>query len=392
MGKRMIMLLVAGGFLVMITAISIWLTAYVYGSHRKKGWLGIGLGVFVVLLAITLGYQFNENALITTWMYWPGRWISVETYGLMIGIIVTLAIMAVLALVTALVNWRASKKTEVDGQSRRAFLRKAVLAVPAVSLVGASIESFEGASQLEITHHKLGLKGWPRELNDYRIGQMSDMHIGPFINCNDFEKALALVQAEKPNRLVITGDIIDDLAWMPQVRELVAKYNKIFPDGITYILGNHEYFHDVDYVLGEMRKSGATVLRNSSVKIHSGSKEVYLAGVDYPFSQKFWQRQAFFEKAMTGIPKEATTILLAHHPDFIEQGFNAGIPLTLGGHTHGGQLVVAGTSLIPLGTTYWKGLYKQNGLYGYISNGTGHWFPMRVNCPREISVFELYRA
>lgn len=58
----------------------------------------------------------------------------------------------------------------------------------------------------------------------------------------------------------------------------------------------------------------------------------------------------------------------------------------------GGQLVVADTSLIPLGTTYWKGLYKQNGFYGYISNGTGHWFPMRVNCPREISVFELYRA
>jgi predicted MPP superfamily phosphohydrolase len=55
-------------------------------------------------------------------------------------------------------------------------------------------------------------------------------------------------------------------------------------------------------------------------------------------------------------------------------------------------LVVAGKPLFPLPYTYMRGLYEQDGAYGYVSSGAGHWFPFRFGCPPEISVFRLYGA
>jgi len=95
--------------------------------------------------------------------------------------------------------------------------------------------------------------------------------------------------------------------------------------------------------------------------------------------------------ALSSIPAGACRILISHHPDFIEDAFAAGIPLTLTGHTHGGQVYLFGKSLLPVQYRYMRGIYRQNGLYAYVHVGTGHWLPFRVDCPPEIAVFTLTR-
>src|SRR5262249_56512246 len=84
----------------------------------------------------------------------------------------------------------------------------------------------------------------------------------------------------------------------------------------------------------------------------------------------------------------AFPILLAHHPHAFDAAAAAGIPLTVSGHTHGGQLMLTDTiGFGPLLYRYWSGLYRKpehNGVSLVVSNGVGNWFPVRTRAPAEI--------
>ncbi len=78
-------------------------------------------------------------------------------------------------------------------------------------------------------------------------------------------------------------------------------------------------------------------------------------------------------------------ILLAHHPHAFDMAADDGVPLTLSGHTHGGQLNItpkfgAGSLMFK----YWSGLYRRKDSALVVSNGVGNWFPLRINAPAEI--------
>ena len=67
------------------------------------------------------------------------------------------------------------------------------------------------------------------------------------------------------------------------------------------------------------------------------------------------------------------------------------IPLTLSGHTHGGQLMLTrqfGAGSIAF--KYWSGLYRKADSSLVVSNGTGNWFPLRINAPSEIGQIVLH--
>ena len=89
----------------------------------------------------------------------------------------------------------------------------------------------------------------------------------------------------------------------------------------------------------------------------------------------------------------AFPILLAHHPHAFDRAAAHGFPLTLAGHTHGGQVMLtpefgAGSAMF----RYWSGLYEKSGCALVVSNGTGNWFPLRVNAPAEIIHLTLRKA
>lgn len=384
-----------------------YLPLRLWGVPQKKRWFWSLLGIEIVAVFGAAYYQIAQGHLYHG--EWYGFWSdwTIEVYGYMIGAAVAVVLMAVLVGYGWL--WcRFCKPTKMastgatddpretiiadDGvanPSRRAFLKGAAIAIPAITIGGASVKAFEGAQNLVVTHHDLLFDSLPMYLKNYRIAQISDVHIGPFIDLHDFDEIAERVLAEHPDRLVITGDLIDNLDFLPGLCErLEALFPKI-PDGIDYILGNHEYFHNVPLILESFGALSMRVFRNSSLRLSGGSWPVYLAGVDYSFARSQAQRESYLEAALEGVLQEAFVVLLAHHPDFIGDAFKRNIPVTLSGHTHGGQINVADNSLVPVGTPYWKGMYRDGNNYGYVNNGTGHWFPVRMNCPREISVFRF---
>ena len=90
---------------------------------------------------------------------------------------------------------------------------------------------------------------------------------------------------------------------------------------------------------------------------------------------------------------DAFPILLAHHPHAFDPAVEAGLPLTLAGHSHGGQVMLTpGIGIGPLRFRYWAGEHERNGSHLVISNGLGSWFPLRVNAPAEILHITLRRV
>jgi hypothetical protein len=84
---------------------------------------------------------------------------------------------------------------------------------------------------------------------------------------------------------------------------------------------------------------------------------------------------------------------LAHHPHAFDAAAAAKIPLTLSGHTHGGQLMLSEQfGFGPAMFRYWSGLYRSGASQLVVSNGVGNWFPLRVNAPAEIIHITLRQA
>ena len=82
-------------------------------------------------------------------------------------------------------------------------------------------------------------------------------------------------------------------------------------------------------------------------------------------------------------------IHLIHHPHLWDH--TTEVPLTLAGHTHGGQLMVTKEiGFGPMMYRYWSGLYTRPATETtpmqalVVSNGVGNWFPVRVEAPAEI--------
>jgi len=256
-----------------------------------------------------------------------------------------------------------------------------------------SVNGVYDASDIIVRRHKLALPNFPANIGQLKIAQISDTHIGPFFSIEKLDQVLSMLQREKPDMLVITGDLIDNLDELTATMERLEKFHAALPQGVYFCLGNHEYFRDLARIRRAWSNSPATLLDNSSQLIFAGAQPVYLLGVDFPWvprgSSTDEKRQLYLQKAFSDVPEGAFSILASHHPDFIENAFQAGISLTLAGHTHGGQIGLFGQPVLPLRFKFVRGLYQQEQSYGYVSTGTGQWLPFRVGCPAEMSLFTL---
>ncbi len=361
------------------------------GVSKRKGlsyglWMGLGIGVVTIFLQ-RLMYEVHEGVVPSL-----VRPVLIELNGLVVALLGTFVVLSIFSVFYGLMRLGArsnSADSPID-ESRRNFFKRTAVVVPAVVGVTGSVAAFQGNGELQLRKIQLTLKDRPEVLKGYKIGQLSDIHLGPFIGMDKLKEMVDALASEHPNRVVITGDLIDDLGYLDEVADYLDSRVKDFPDGIDYILGNHEYRVDVERVWKRLSHTKMHMYRNSHQQILGGSRPVYLVGVDYHFKDDVQEENVrLLDKAMKGMPDNAYPILLAHHPNFIPEAFRRQIPLTLSGHTHGGQINLWGINLVPVYKPYWKGLYEEEGLFAYVSRGSGHWFPVRLNCAREVTVFTV---
>lgn len=288
------------------------------------------------------------------------------------------------------------KSSMTLAMTRRDFLHNTLAITPLVAFGLSTRGIYEAQTEMIVDRRSLTFPTLPPNLNGLKIAQISDTHLGPYFDLRKLDTVIKLIIEEKPDLLVITGDFVDDLNLLKPALDRINELHPLIPHGIYFCYGNHEYFRNIEFVRAELHKSRIVVLDNKSTLIVPGEKPFYLMGVDYPWANASQRginvsdskRQQCFAAASQNIPADAFKVLIAHHPDFLFDGFAAQIPLTLTGHTHGGQVVIRGKSLQST-YAYMRGLYQENGVYGYVNSGTGHWFPFRFGCPPEISIFTL---
>jgi len=244
--------------------------------------------------------------------------------------------------------------------------------------------------KVEITTPSIMLPSLPDGFNGYRIAQISDFHLGTWLDAQAMFDIVDLVNQQEPDLIAITGDFISfDLPkFLPDLVETLSNLKS--KDGVIAILGNHDHYTDAASIREVLRRCQIFELKNQVYSIQRGSSKLFFAGID-----DYMTGHSDLQKTISNIPQgENTVILLAHEPDFADISAASGrFAMQISGHTHGGQicLPIVGNLYLPrYGRKYPSGKYLVEDMVLYTNRGLGtSWLKFRINCPPEITVFHL---
>lgn len=233
-----------------------------------------------------------------------------------------------------------------------------------------------------------------RELNlpfgrSLRVVQLTDIHAGVYMTRAEMRRFADKVNALHPDVFVLTGDYItNSMVFFQGCAEEMARVRTRY--GTFASMGNHDHWHgDLAEFRRIFQERGIHLLVNSRQEIRTGQGAFAIAGID-----DLLAGDPDLKATLHGLDSSTPTILLSHRPEIFPEAAARGVPLTLSGHYHGGQIKVPlaewGVSLAHLRTPYAEGLFRINSSRLYVSRGIGSTFtPIRLNVPPEITLLHL---
>lgn len=244
-----------------------------------------------------------------------------------------------------------------------------------------ALNAFLGPSLNKIN---LSVEKLPRGLEDFKIVQISDLHIGATTDRHYVSKLVKKINDLQADLVCLTGDIGDGRAKDFQ-NEILALGDLRSSYGSFFVTGNHEYYWNAQEWISAFEEVGIKPLINDSATLFHGSEKLLVAGVPDPVSRiipmldnpNFSDNQAGFK------------LLLSHRPDVAPDASKAGFHLQLSGHTHGGQFF-PWTFILRFVHKFYKGLYRVQGMWVYVNCGSAAWGPpLRLGTSSEITLFRL---
>lgn len=232
------------------------------------------------------------------------------------------------------------------------------------------------AERIDDVSLELALPGLARAV---RLVQLSDVHVGSRDGAF-LERVVEQARAHAPELVVITGDLLDESR--VGVTDLAALAR--FECPVYLAIGNHERYVDLDAALAAIRRHGVRVLRDEAVE-HGPLRLIGIDDRDRPDALP-----GVLERL--GSDPASVDVLLYHRPDGWQAARARRIPLTLSGHTHGGQIWPFGL-LVRRQYPDMIGRFERDGTTLYVSSGTGTWGPaLRLGTRSEMTVIDLVPA
>ena len=284
----------------------------------------------------------------------------------------------------------AEHEAQVFGQGINFFhienLRSSEFLIATVlKLVGLYGRGCRNATQIQIRRNHVRSINLPKAFDGYVILQLSDLHVD--VSRPAMERLTTILQEVDYDICVLTGDyrgetfgpFDDTIAGMTRICATLKK-------PMYGVLGNH----DTIRMLPQLEQMGIRMLLNECEIIKRNGECIYLAGID---DAHFYLADNI-EKAASGIPGKAFSILLSHTPEIYEEAALADFNLMLSGHTHGGQICLPGGIPIMLNSVLPRymgaGAWAYRGMAGYTSVGAGSSkIAVRLNCLPEITLHYL---
>jgi uncharacterized protein len=276
------------------------------------------------------------------------------------------------------------------------------LIVFALTLVALAAGTWSAVSGPIVREVDIPLRALPRELEGYRIAQISDLHVGPTIGREYVERVVEKVQRLHPHLTALTGDIAD--GHIDEYREAIAPLAKLVRKdpgseqvSAFFVPGNHEYYWNGPRWIQEFEALGFKALLNSNVTLEHRGHEILVAGVVDPAARLEHSDLRPDARAARGRDENekentAVKILLAHHPGIARSAAEVGFDLQLSGHTHAGQFF-PWTLVIGRIHEFARGLKECGRMWVYVNPGTGTWGPpIRLGTRAEITLLTLRGA
>jgi len=376
-------------------------------SYRR--WLAAaGAAVYVFLLAYNFFWAREVAAtsltLKTALLEAPIRWWVFSSIG---GFIVALPFVlagGVLHRIQAARRKRhpAAEPAPSFSQGRRKFLSNTAVAAGSIPFAACGYGFLFGRIEFEKSLVRMKLPRLPKEFNGFRIAQLSDIHIGPFMTSSDVRHVVGMTNALKPDLILLTGDYI---TWDPATQEAAVDSltGLKAPFSVYGCLGNHEMWtHTEASITRLFARRNIKILRQERTAIRVGNENLNLIGVDFEspghMGPPIEGRVRQYLEGVGGLIRPGqVNILLSHNPNTFDRAAQMEIDLSLAGHTHGGQVTLDFISpdLSParLLTPYVEGHFQKPGGQLYVNRGIGTiGVPIRFGSPPEITLFELVRT
>jgi predicted MPP superfamily phosphohydrolase len=340
----------------------------------RRRWLfgSAAVGAAVMLV----GYLLEFQRIALRFSVWWSTWLDCA------------AIMATMGLLAAYLTLLLPRQGSAFQSGRRNFLT-AVGAGLSVLPAAGTVFGIVRRNQFRVSEVKIPISNLPKELEGFRMVQITDVHLSPFLSEAEFARAIDMANETRADLALVTGDLIsrrgDPLdACLRQLARLRAG------SGVLGCLGNHEvYTKTQDYVTAQGRRIGVEFLRGEARTLRFGGAAINFAGVDY---QKFGA--PYLKGAEQLLAPGVVNILLSHNPDVFPVAAAQGYDLTIAGHTHGGQVDVEilnqHWNVARYFTPYVLGLYSAGKSSVYVSSGLGTiGVPVRLGAPPEVSLLQL---
>jgi len=269
-----------------------------------------------------------------------------------------------------------------------------------VPLAGAGVLGWANYDTLTLKRQEWDLyyPNLPIALEGKTICQLSDLHLESLRISP--ERIHLSVMAQKPDLLVITGDIISTRTDLDKLDPYLGVLSA--PHGKFVVLGNNDYSHLsktlLKRYLRQFESLGWIPLLNDASFLPN--LNLWVIGIDDPATAhddvNLAYQKVFASQSLPTNPP--FRLVLAHSTDCLDDVAKNGAELFLTGHTHGGQIrlpgckpLITNTYLGDLG--FYEGYHIINNVPLYINTGIGEsMIPLRLNVPPEIAFFTLHQG
>ena len=227
-------------------------------------------------------------------------------------------------------------------------------------------------------------------------GKFKIIHISDFHNEGNkwlHKQVINHIKKEKPNIIVITGDLVDTYK---------TKYVKVLLDEITplapiyYVSGNHEYEHRGYKNLRKiLLKYKVNLLENESIELKNN---ICLYGIMDPKFEEREDESNVVKEILDNfnIKSSNYNILLSHRPELFDIYSEYSFNLVFTGHAHGGQFIIPGVGPLfaphqGIRPKYARGKHKKRNTNMIVSRGLGNslFARIRINNRPELIVVSL---
>ncbi|RZL34838.1 MAG: metallophosphoesterase, partial [Pedobacter sp.] len=244
-----------------------------------------------------------------------------------------------------------------------------------------------GKYAYRVIKHTLYFDDLPHNFDGFTITQISDVHAGSFTKPKEVQKGIDLINAQKSDLFVFTGDLVNNAA--SEIVPYIGHFSQIkAPFGQFSVLGNHDYgdyikwpteadkIKNLQQLKNHHAELGFRLLLDEHVELTKNGEKIFLAGIEN-WGLGFGER-GDLNKALAGTSVNDFKVLLSHDPSHWNAQVKnnpSKIQLALAGHTHGMQFGIEafGIKWSPVKYRYkhWAGVKVENGRYLNVNRGFG---------------------